>query len=463
MTEIDKSKDKKPQLLLFLNQLVSQNKYEHFKLLCQHIVKDQFNNKIGASTWNNIKTLPLFDQCNYVKYIAIHHEITDDCDVDLFRHVFETENSMISSLHLHHISTIIECNYNMALKYLKINTSNKFTLFKTMLETSMSLTHHQLWKKRFNETFEFWWCFVDNPNLYPMMKNFQHLITMQVTFRQIEKSNPILFGVFGDANWGNKEKLTDELMSELIDHFSKIQSRLHQELKNSQAALEQSLQEQQDFAYIASHDLQEPLRMVSSYLGLLKARCDRKLDDSERDFIDFAVDGAQRMKMMIQDILDLSRITTRGKEFEQEDLKHLAEKAKTSVLLTCDCKDPRIHWKDLPTLWVDRAQIQRIFTVLFANALTYCKESQAIIEVGASCQNGEWTISVQDNGIGIEERFYSRIFLLFQRLHTQEEYEGRGVGLAIVKKIIERHAGRIWVESAIGEGSTFYFTLPDRI
>jgi len=258
------------------------------------------------------------------------------------------------------------------------------------------------------------------------------------------------------------DELGEEHLSK-IDHFSKIQSRLHQELKNSQAALEQSLQEQQDFAYIASHDLQEPLRMVSSYLGLLKARCDRKLDDSERDFIDFAVDGAQRMKMMIQDILDLSRITTRGKEFEQEDLKHLAEKAKTSVLLTCDCKDPRIHWKDLPTLWVDRAQIQRIFTVLFANALTYCKESQAIIEVGASCQNGEWTISVQDNGIGIEERFYSRIFLLFQRLHTQEEYEGRGVGLAIVKKIIERHAGRIWVESAIGEGSTFYFTLPDRI
>jgi light-regulated signal transduction histidine kinase (bacteriophytochrome) len=230
-------------------------------------------------------------------------------------------------------------------------------------------------------------------------------------------------------------------------------ARLMEDLQRSNAELEQ-------FAYVASHDLQEPLRMVSSYTQLLARRYKDKLDKDADEFIAFAVDGANRMQRMINDLLTYSRAGTRGKEFTSVDCEAALGQAHANLRIAIEEHNAVITHDPLPTVMADEGQLAQLFQNLISNAIKFRGEEPPRIHVSARRRNQEWVLSVRDNGIGIEPQYTERIFVIFQRLHTRAEYPGTGIGLAICRRIVERHGGRIWVESEPGKSSTFFFTLP---
>ncbi len=232
-------------------------------------------------------------------------------------------------------------------------------------------------------------------------------------------------------------------------------------LKNTEAALQRSNKELELFAYFASHDLQEPLRMVSAFTQLLGDRYGDGLDERARQYIGFAVDGANRMQQLIQDLLNFSRVDTHGEAPEPIDSKDALDEALLNLDAAIDEAGARIDVGDLPLVLADSGQLARVFQNLVGNAIKFRREDAAPhIHVAASrTDDATWTFSVTDNGIGIEPRFAERVFQIFQRLHGREQYAGTGMGLALCKRIVERHGGRIWVESRPEGGSTFCFTL----
>ncbi len=225
--------------------------------------------------------------------------------------------------------------------------------------------------------------------------------------------------------------------------------------------LARSNAELQQFAYVASHDLQEPLRMIGSYTQLLERRYADKLDRDAREFMGFIVDGATRMKQLIEDLLAYSRVGTRGKELRPVQAQAVLDKALANLRASLEQSAAAVTHDPLPEVSADDTQLAQLLQNLIANAIKFRKKDEAPrIHVGAEDAGDEWRFSVADNGIGIEPQYFDRIFMVFQRLHTQDEYPGTGIGLAICRKVAERHRGRIWVESAYGKGSTFRFTLP---
>jgi len=230
----------------------------------------------------------------------------------------------------------------------------------------------------------------------------------------------------------------------------------------TQAELERSNKELEQFAYVASHDLQEPLRMVSSYTQLLAQRYEDQLDEKAHKFIDYAVDGAVRMQRLINDLLAYSRVSTRGKEFELIDSQRALDEALSNLAAAIDESRAIIVYDTLPVVPADATQLSQVFQNLVGNALKFRGEETPRIRVTASDLVSEWRFAVQDNGIGLEAQYAEKVFVIFQRLHSRQEYPGTGIGLAICKRIVERHGGRIWFESEPGAGSTFYFTLPKR-
>lgn len=230
-------------------------------------------------------------------------------------------------------------------------------------------------------------------------------------------------------------------------------ARQAKELTRSNAELEQ-------FAYVASHDLQEPLRMVASYTELIAKRYKGKLDAEADEFISYAVDGANRMRALINDLLVYSRMGTGGKEFAPTSMQTVLDEALSNLQVTIRESGAEITHNAMPTVMADGSQLVQVLQNLIGNAITFRRESPPRVHIAAERRGDEWVLSVRDNGIGIDSKYFHRLFTMFQRLHARNEYPGTGIGLAIVKKIVERHLGRVWVESQPGQGSTFNFTIP---
>jgi signal transduction histidine kinase len=231
-------------------------------------------------------------------------------------------------------------------------------------------------------------------------------------------------------------------------------------LEQRSAALARSNADLEQFAYVASHDLQEPLRMVTSYLQLLARRYQGRLDRDADEFIGFAVDGAARMRALINDLLAYSRVGTRGEPVVPTAVEEVLAQARANLQLAIgECGATLTH-DPLPTVPADPAELAQLLQNLIGNALKFRGAAPPRVHVSAKPNGREWLFAVADNGIGLDPQYRERIFTIFQRLHTRDRYPGTGVGLAICKKIVERHGGRIWVESKPDEGATFYFTMP---
>ena len=241
------------------------------------------------------------------------------------------------------------------------------------------------------------------------------------------------------------------------------QKRAEESLARYARDLERSNEELQQFAYVASHDLQEPLRMVGSYVQLLARRYQGRLDADADEFIGYAVEGVTRMQQLINDLLQYSRVGTRGQPFEPVDSEAVLGEALTNLSGAIEGSGAEVTYDPLPTVTADAAQLAQVFENLIGNGIKFRKKEESPkIHVWAEEQSGEWVFHVRDNGIGIAPEYFDRLFKVFARLQTHEEYPGTGIGLAVCKRIVERHGGRIWVESDLGKGSTFSFALPLR-
>jgi PAS domain S-box-containing protein len=242
----------------------------------------------------------------------------------------------------------------------------------------------------------------------------------------------------------SERKIADEKLKRFAD-----------ELMVSNAELER-------FAYVTSHDLKEPLRMVNSFLNLLVEELDEQLNETTREYIRFAVDGAIRMKTLINDLLMYSRVGTNKDQFTATDTNEIMEYVNLVLKEDIEKNQAEIIVKTLPVITANKTLIGQLFTNLVGNALKYHGDRKPVIEIGCMDKQDEFIFHVRDNGIGIESRFFEKIFIIFQRLHGINEFSGTGIGLAVCKKIVEIHHGKIWVESELGKGSTFYFSLPTR-
>lgn len=234
------------------------------------------------------------------------------------------------------------------------------------------------------------------------------------------------------------------------------------ELERKAKELDCSNKDLEKFAYVASHDLQEPLRMVASYTQLLARRYKGKLDKDADDFIAFAVDGAERMKQLIQDLLSYSRLSRKDLALTACDSRKSCDSAITNLRLAITESGANVRVDSLPVVLADATQLSQLFQNLIGNAIKFRADRPPEIRVSARCENEHCVFSVADNGIGIDTTYFQRIFEIFQRLHTRAQYPGTGIGLAICRTIVEHHGGRLWVESEPGKGSTFFFTVPTK-
>jgi PAS domain S-box-containing protein len=235
---------------------------------------------------------------------------------------------------------------------------------------------------------------------------------------------------------------------------------LNEKLRRRTLKLEQSNKKLEQFAYVASHDLQEPLRMVDSYTQLLEERYKDQLDADAREFINYAVEGANGMRRLIKDLLSYSRIETRGKTLKPINSHAALGQALTNLSTMIEENHAIVTNDDLPVIMADETQLVQLFQNLISNGIKFQKKEQPRVHISVNKKDDRWLFSVTDNGIGFEDKYKDLVFILFQRLHPKEKYPGTGIGLAICKKIVERHNGRIWVDSEPGKGSTFHFTLP---
>lgn len=272
-----------------------------------------------------------------------------------------------------------------------------------------------------------------------------------------------LLGIWAAIAFVSLYKDSLETIQEQQEVLKKEEEALRQansELEIYTKELQRSNAELEQFAYVASHDLQEPLRVVASFTQLLQRRYKDKLDADANEFIAYAVEGANRMQRLINDLLSYSRIHTRGKPFEEVDCEEILGEARVNLQLAIEKSGAMVTNDRLPTVMGDASQLMRLLQNLIDNAVKFAGEEAPRVHISSEKRDAEWLFSVRDNGIGIDPQYHERIFVIFQRLHGREEYPGTGIGLAICRRIVERHGGRIWVESAPGKGSTFSFTLP---
>jgi signal transduction histidine kinase len=248
------------------------------------------------------------------------------------------------------------------------------------------------------------------------------------------------------------KELNASLEAQVLERTAAVEERSRQLLRSNE--------ELQQFAYVASHDLQEPLRTIISYLQLLEMRYSDHFNVESREFMDFVVKAAKHMRDLILGLLEYSRVSSQRKPFQRVDcgsvLAMVLENLKTSL----SEKGAVVEHQALPEVYGDPLLLELLFQNLIGNALKFCANRAPRVEVGAERKEGEWLFRVRDNGIGIDPQYFERIFVIFQRLHSREDYPGTGLGLAVCKKTVERHGGRIWCESEVNKGSCFYFTIP---
>jgi len=293
-----------------------------------------------------------------------------------------------------------------------------------------------------------------NWSLYVKLKNPRYL-TYSLTFSIIGCVFSILLAFYFYHLYSLPTKLrrlVKEKTIDLEDANKSLESRAHQ-LLISNKELEQ-------FAYVASHDLQEPLRMITGFLSQLEKKYNDQLDDKAKQYIHFAIDGAKRMRQIILDLLEFSKIRKLNEIKEIVSIPEIIEEYIVLRNKIIKEKSAVIKFENLPDISSFKVPIQQVFHNLIDNALKYSRDGvNPIVEIKAVDKKNHWEFSIRDNGIGIENESYDKIFLIFQRLHNREEFEGSGIGLAIVNKIVESLNGKIWVESTVGEGSIFYFTI----
>ena len=286
-------------------------------------------------------------------------------------------------------------------------------------------------------------------------------------YTEEDKDNIETLSVAFVEAWMRKgaEERSQELMESEQQHMEELKTantelmNIQNELKENIKKLEISNAELEQFAYVASHDLQEPLRMVASFTQLLDMKYKDKLDSEADEYIDFIVEGSHRMKDLIDDLLSFSRLNTDKKEFHLTDLNQVLDSVLLGLKSTIEEEDAHISKDNLPILWCDSSQISQVFQNLISNSIKF-HQTPPRIHISSEENDHEWVLGVSDEGIGIDPEHQQKIFDVFKRLHTREEYAGTGIGLSICKRIVERHNGKIWVESEPGEGANFYFTLP---
>jgi PAS domain S-box-containing protein len=230
----------------------------------------------------------------------------------------------------------------------------------------------------------------------------------------------------------------------------------------TQRKLARSNAELQQFAYVASHDLQEPLRMVTAYLSLLEKKYGDSLDSHAKTYMDFAIDGGMRARELVRDLLELSHVESQAKPMSMTDMNSIMEIVTNNLTLQMKEDQATVVWDPMPEIMVDETQLTLLLQNLVSNGIKFHGAKEPIVHVSCKDEGDKWQFAVKDNGIGIDPQFKDKIFVIFQRLHSQDEYKGTGIGLAIAKKIVDRHGGRIWFDSEIGKGTTFYFTIPKR-
>ncbi len=237
--------------------------------------------------------------------------------------------------------------------------------------------------------------------------------------------------------------------------------RTEDALRRMAEQLDRSNKDLEQFAYVASHDLQEPLRMVTGFLQLLSDRYRGQLDEKADQFIAYAVEGAERMSTLIHDLLTYSRVNTRGGQFQPTDAQTAFDLALKNLHVAIEQSGAAITHDPLPTVRADQSQLVQLFQNLVGNAIKYRTPARPVqVHVSARRQDGHWLFGVADNGIGFDQQYEDKLFLIFQRLHSRSKYPGTGIGLAICKRIVERHGGRIWARSEPDNGATFFFTMP---
>jgi signal transduction histidine kinase len=300
---------------------------------------------------------------------------------------------------------------------------------------------------------------LENARLYETIRRHAEELGQRVAERtqQLDQARISALNMMEDAEEARRraEQANRDLQAEISER-----ERTEKALNLTLADLERSNRELEQFAYVASHDLQEPLRMISSFTQLLAHRYGDQLDDDAHEFIAYAVDGANRMQHLIGDLLAYSRVGTRGGPFELTDSTSALGQALVNLHLAIEESHAVVTNGELPMVQVDEGQLVQLFQNLIGNALKFRGQEPLCVHIAAEQKDGYWVFSVRDNGIGIDPQFHERIFAIFQRLHSRNQYDGTGIGLAISKRIVERHGGEIWVESQLGQGATFYFTIP---
>jgi len=268
---------------------------------------------------------------------------------------------------------------------------------------------------------------------------------------------------FGSAKDVTDRKKAEEALKHAHNTLEERVDEQTVELKSVIDELRRSNEELEQFAYVASHDLQEPLRTIASFTQLLERRYKGKFDEDADEFMDFVINAAVQMKEQVEGLLEYSRIARHGKEFKSVKTNDILNQTINNLNASIKESNAEITCDKLPIVMGDDIQLQRVFQNIISNAIRFrkCEEPLKIhISSHIDKENNEYVFSVSDNGIGIEEQYLERIFVIFQRLHTREIYKGTGIGLSIVKKVIDRHGGHVWIESELGKGSTFYFTIP---